>query len=66
VGLRGHRGLTRPRDYEYVVVSGNWRHARVRTELVWSKAVHRIVVDGFRPEQAVDEVIARVRQLLNE
>ena len=29
-------------------------------------AVHRVVVDGLLPEQAVDEAIARVKQLLGE
>jgi hypothetical protein len=29
-------------------------------------AVHRVVVNGFTPEQAVDEAIARVKQLLSE
>jgi multiple sugar transport system substrate-binding protein len=58
--------LTRPRTYDYVAVSGEWRYARVRTERVWSTAVHRVVVDGFTPEQAVDEAIARIRQILSE
>jgi hypothetical protein len=44
--------LTRPRDYDYVVVSGDWRHARVREELVWSKRSHRVVVNGLSPAQA--------------
>jgi multiple sugar transport system substrate-binding protein len=58
--------LTRPRDYDYVAVSGDWRHARVREELVWSKAVHRVAADGISPEQAVDEAIARIKQILAE
>ena len=29
-------------------------------------AVHRVVVDGLTPEQAADEAIARVKQLLSE
>jgi hypothetical protein len=30
------------------------------------KAVHRVVVDGIRPEQAVDEAIARIKDILRE
>src|SRR5689334_14984832 len=58
--------LTRPRTYDYAVVSGEWRHARVRRERVWSKAVHRVAVDELTPEQAVDEAIARIHQILSE
>jgi multiple sugar transport system substrate-binding protein len=58
--------LTRPRTYDYAVVSGEWRHARVRTERVWPKAVHRVAADGLSPEQAVDEAVARIKQLLSE
>jgi multiple sugar transport system substrate-binding protein len=31
-----------------------------------SAAVHRVVVDGLTPEQAADEVIARIKQVLSE
>ncbi len=58
--------LTRPRGYDYAVVSGEWRHQLGWTEGVWPTAVHRVVVDGLSPEQAVDEAIARVKQLLSE
>ncbi len=58
--------LTRPRDYDYAVVSGKWRHRLVEQEHVWPKAIHRVVVNGLSPEQAVDEAIARVKQLLSE
>src|SRR5690349_12043312 len=60
--------LTRPHDYweAYAAVSGDWRHDRVYAERVWPRAVHRVVADGLTPEQAVDEAIARVRQLLGE
>jgi multiple sugar transport system substrate-binding protein len=33
---------------------------------VWSKAVHRVAADGVSPEQAVDEAIARIKQILSE
>jgi hypothetical protein len=31
-----------------------------------SRAVHRIVTQGISPEQAVDEAIARIKQILAE
>ena len=63
--------LTQPRSYDYVAVSGDWRHAK---SLPWSEkggdpwpeAVHRVVADGISPEQAVDEAIARIKQILAE
>ena len=60
--------LTRPRDYSdaYDAVSGDWRHRKVLAEHVWAKAVHRIAVGGLTPEQAADEAIARIKQLLSE
>jgi hypothetical protein len=33
---------------------------------VWPEAVQRVVTDGISPEQAVDEAIARIKQILNE
>jgi multiple sugar transport system substrate-binding protein len=33
---------------------------------VWGKAVERVVVDGITPEQAVDEAIARIKEILGE
>jgi hypothetical protein len=33
---------------------------------VWPKAVHRVATKGISPEQAVDEAIARIKQLLSE
>ena len=35
-------------------------------ENVWGNAVHRVVAEGINPEQAVDEAIARIKQILNE
>ena len=35
-------------------------------ESVWGKAVHRVVAEGISPEQAVDEAIARIKQILSE
>ena len=58
--------LTRPRTIPYAVTSGNWRYVLVEREAVWSKAVHRVVAEGISPEQAVDEAIARIKQILSE
>jgi multiple sugar transport system substrate-binding protein len=60
--------LSQPRDYweAYAAVTGDWRHDRVYAEHVWPKAVHRVAADGLTPEQAVDEAIARVHQILSE
>jgi multiple sugar transport system substrate-binding protein len=56
----------RSTHYEYSVVSGDWRHDLVWQELTWAKAIHRIVTQGIRPEQAVDEAIVRIKQILGE
>jgi multiple sugar transport system substrate-binding protein len=56
--------LTRPRAYSYAAVSGNWRHGEAYW--TWSEAVHRVTADGITPEQAVDEAIARIKQILNQ
>jgi multiple sugar transport system substrate-binding protein len=58
--------LTRPRTYNYWVVSGDPRHLLVRRERIWAKAIHSIVAEGISPEQAVDEAIARIKQILSE
>ena len=33
---------------------------------VWAKAVHRVAAEGISPEQAVDEAIARIKEILAE
>ena len=54
------------REYAYAAISGNWRHQLVNQEHVWAKAIHRVVTEGISPEQAVDEAIARIKQILAE
>ena len=56
--------LTQPRSYNYAAVSGDWRHDRA-DERVWAEAVHRVAAEGISPEQAVDEAIARIKQILS-
>jgi hypothetical protein len=41
-------------------------HDRVYNERVWSKAVYRVAAEGVSPEQAVDEAIARIKQILSK
>jgi multiple sugar transport system substrate-binding protein len=52
--------------YEYTAASGDLRHDQIFDERVWAKAIHRIVTEGISPEQAVDEAIARIKQILSE
>ena len=48
------------------VASRDPRYALVEQEHVWGKAVHRVVAEGISPEQAVDEAIARIKQILQQ
>jgi multiple sugar transport system substrate-binding protein len=57
---------SRPMEYNYANVSGGWRYGRIWEERVWAKAVHRVAAEGVSPEQAVDEAIARIKQILAE
>jgi multiple sugar transport system substrate-binding protein len=57
---------SRPLQHDYAVASGDRRYDRIWDERVWAQAVHRIVSKGISPEQAVDEAIARIKQILNE
>jgi multiple sugar transport system substrate-binding protein len=57
---------SRPMQYYYATVSGDWRYDMVWQERVWEKAIHRIVTEGISPEQAVDEAIARIKEILSE
>jgi multiple sugar transport system substrate-binding protein len=56
---------TRPTAHNYAVASGDLRHDQVFNERVWAKAIHRTVTEGISPEQAVDEAIARIKQILS-
>jgi multiple sugar transport system substrate-binding protein len=57
---------SRPMHYDYAGVTGDWRHDEVWQERVWAKAVHRTIAEGISPEQAVDEAIARTKEILNK
>jgi hypothetical protein len=53
-------------NYDYTVALGDWRHDTIWQEFTWGKAVHRVAADGISPEQAVDEAIARIKEILSE
>ena len=57
---------SRPLPHDYAQASGDWRHDRVWQEYIWAKAIHRVAAEGISPEQAVDEAIARIKQILAE
>jgi multiple sugar transport system substrate-binding protein len=56
--------LTRPHVMNMEVRDHEWRSGPIWGEKVWGKAVHRVVADGISPAQAVDEAIARIKQIL--
>jgi multiple sugar transport system substrate-binding protein len=63
--------LSKPRSYDYVAVSDDRRHAKTLplTEEggdPWPEAVHRVAAEGWSAEQAVDEAIARIKEILSE
>jgi hypothetical protein len=57
--------LTRPRALDWYTPF-DLRHRNVADEGVWETAVHRVVTEGIGPEQAVDDAIARIKQILSE
>jgi multiple sugar transport system substrate-binding protein len=58
--------LTRPHLMNMDVRDNEWRSVAVWGENVWGKAVHRVAADGISPEQAVDEAIARIKEILSK
>jgi multiple sugar transport system substrate-binding protein len=59
--------LTRTHQYNGLGVRDNeWRSSRIFMEEIWGNAVHRVAADGISPEQAIDEAIARIKQILSE
>jgi multiple sugar transport system substrate-binding protein len=57
---------SRPVAYDYTAASGDLGHDQIYNERVWAKAIHRIATENISPEQAVDEAIARIKQILAE
>jgi multiple sugar transport system substrate-binding protein len=56
----------RPLAHNYAAASGNFRHDLVEQSNVWETAVHDAATGKVTPEQAVDEAIARIKQILAE
>jgi multiple sugar transport system substrate-binding protein len=56
----------RPLTHNYAAASGNFRHDVVEQRNVWETAVHDAATGKATPEQAVDEAIARIKQILTE
>ena len=57
---------SRPLVHDYTAASGDLGHDQIYNERVWREAMHRIVTEAFSPERAVDEAIARIKQILSE
>jgi multiple sugar transport system substrate-binding protein len=58
---------SRPMMHNYRVASGDWRHDQISyQEYVWGHAIHRVAAEGIAPEEAVDEAIARIKEILTE
>jgi multiple sugar transport system substrate-binding protein len=58
--------LTRTHLPINMAVQGHeWQSSKI-WQNVWGSAVHRVAAEGISPEQAVDEAIARIKQILAE
>jgi hypothetical protein len=60
------QAVSRPLAHDYAAASGDLRHEQIWIDRVWAKAIHRVVTEGISPEQAVDEAIARIKEILSE
>jgi multiple sugar transport system substrate-binding protein len=58
--------LTSPHLMGMDVRDNEWRSGRIWEENVWGNAVHRVVTEDVSPEKAVDDAIARIKQILSE
>jgi hypothetical protein len=58
--------LSQPHQIGTGVRSNEWRSGPIWQENVWGNAVHRVAAEGISPEQAVDEAIARIKEILSE
>jgi multiple sugar transport system substrate-binding protein len=58
--------LTRARSQALALAAGDWRYGLPDRENLWGNAVHRVVTEGISPEQAVDEAIAPIKELLRQ
>jgi multiple sugar transport system substrate-binding protein len=58
--------MTHPHLINMDVRDREWRSGPIWAENVWGQAVHRVVTENITPEQAVDEAITRIKQILAE
>jgi multiple sugar transport system substrate-binding protein len=58
--------MTEPHLMDMDVRDQELQSGPIWAENVWGSAVHRVVTEGVTPEQAVDEAIARIKQILAE
>jgi multiple sugar transport system substrate-binding protein len=58
--------LSLPHYEPFLVSNRDWRLTRIFQDHVWEKTVHRVAAEGISPDQAVDEAIARIKQILAE
>ena len=58
MGLKGFCFALQARD------TYNYKYGAVQAENLWGKAVGRIVIDGWSVQKAVDELINRMKKLL--
>ncbi len=42
----------------------NWKFTIINAENVWGRATARVAKDGIKPEEAAEELITRVKQIL--
>jgi multiple sugar transport system substrate-binding protein len=56
----------RPLAHDYTAASGNLGHDKIYNERVWREAIHRVATEGVSSAQAVDDAIARIKQILSE
>jgi multiple sugar transport system substrate-binding protein len=57
---------SQPLAHDHAAASGDLRHNLIYQERIWARAVHRVVTAGLSPEQAVDDAIARIKEILEE
>jgi multiple sugar transport system substrate-binding protein len=66
-GSDPHRAAVQKQVQEGIVFfpfTKNWKFTIVNAENVWGRAVARVAKDGIKPEEAADELIVRVKQIL--
>jgi hypothetical protein len=57
---------SRPLAHDYTQAWATGGTTRFGRSSPGRRAIHRVVTEGISPEQAVDEAIARIKQVLSE